>query len=276
MPEVCMDKKRHDDHLVRPDNGRVVTANPWQELRRFTPARIALGRTGVSLPTRPHLEFQLAHAQARQAVQQPADFCLLDSELQALGESVVLLRSAADSRAVYLQRPDLGRRLDAASAELLAELGADGDGQPPDVVIVIGDGLSSRAINSHAVPLLQVLLPALHEQHWRVGPLVLVKHARVAVGDEVGAKLRASLVVVLIGERPGLSSPDSLGIYMTWQPRVGTTDDLRNCISNIRPQGLSYPMAVHRLLYLMTQARKLRLSGVALKDNTDTESLPGG
>ena len=244
-----------------------VTGNPWGELRRFTSARIALGRAGTSLPTRPHLAFQLAHARARVAVHREADFTALRSALQALGPEVHLLHSAAATRPIYLQRPDLGRRLDEASA---AALDGAARGRPgPDVVFVIGDGLSSLAIEANAVPFLDAVLPELRQAGWRVGPLALVRNARVAIGDEIGERLGAALVVVLIGERPGLSSPDSLGIYLSWQPRVGLTDEARNCISNVRAQGLSYPVAAHKLRYLMEQARQRGHSGVSLKDESD-------
>lgn len=249
-----------------------VTPNPWERLRQFTSARIALGRAGTSLPTRAHLDFALAHAQARMAVHTELDMDLLAGELQAiapLGQPVLRLHSAAQDRPTYLQRPDLGRRLGSESRALL-------QGQPPaqaDVVFVVADGLSSLAIERNALPFLRQMLPALAEQ-WRVGPISLVRNARVALGDEIGAALGATLVVVLIGERPGLSSPDSMGLYMTWQPRPGMTDESRNCISNVREQGLSYAQAVHKLHYLMQQARQRQLSGVQLKDESDTLAAP--
>ena len=264
-----------------------MTSNPWGELRQFTSARIALGRAGISLPTQPHLAFQLAHARARVAVHREADFTALRSALQALGPEVHLLHSAAATRPIYLQRPDLGRRLDDASAAALGG-GVGGEssgslsgslsgapdgvarGRPgPDVVFVIGDGLSSLAIEANAAPFLGAVLPGLQQAGWRVGPMALVRNARVAIGDEIGERLGAALVVVLIGERPGLSSPDSMGIYLSWQPRVGLTDEARNCISNVRAQGLSYPVAAHKLRYLMEQARQRGHSGVSLKDESD-------
>lgn len=240
-----------------------VTPNPWEKLRQFTAARIALGRAGTSMPTQPQLAFAQAHAQARVAVHREVDFDALERELQALG-AVVRLHSAAHDRPTYLQRPDLGRRLSEDSQALLQQQAADS----PDVVFVIADGLSSLAIERNAQAFLQRLLPAI-EKDWRVGPLVLVKNARVAVGDEVGAALDAALVVVLVGERPGLSSPDSMGIYLTWSPRVGLTDESRNCISNVRLEGMSYAQAVHKLRYLMEQARERQLLGVRLKDESD-------
>jgi ethanolamine ammonia-lyase small subunit len=247
-----------------------VVPNPWGELRQYTPARIALGRAGTSLPTRPHLEFQLAHARARNAVHHELDVARLEAQLAAQGHETRVLHSAAGNRATYLQRPDKGRQLDAASRETLVRMARPAEGY--DVVFVIGDGLSSFAIEENVAAFLDVMLPPLADQAWRIAPLMIVREARVAVGDEVGALLGAGMVVVLIGERPGLSSPDSMGIYMTLQPRVGLTDEARNCISNVRREGLSYEGAAHKLLYLMTEARKRGHSGVQLKD--EAEALP--
>jgi ethanolamine ammonia-lyase small subunit len=249
-----------------------VTPNPWERLRQFTSARIALGRAGTSLPTRAHLDFALAHAQARMAVHTEVDMDLLAGELQTLApeaQPVLRLHSAAQDRPTYLQRPDLGRRLGPESRALLQRLPS----ATADVVFVVADGLSSLAIERNALPFLRQMLPALAAQ-WRVGPISVVRNARVALGDEIAAALGASLVVVLIGERPGLSSPDSMGLYMTWQPRPGMTDESRNCISNVREQGLSYALAVHKLHYLMQQARQRQLSGVQLKDESDTLAPP--
>lgn len=243
-----------------------VTENPWSALRQFTSARIALGRAGTSLPTQPHLQFQFDHARARNAVHREADFDALTKALDKLQLPVHRLHSAASTRPIYLQRPDQGRQLDTASAELLDS--APSAHQQHDVVFVIGDGLSSLAIEQNSVPFLQHLLPQLQQGGIRVGPVGLVKNARVAIGDEIAQRLKANMVVVLIGERPGLSSPDSMGIYMTWQPRVGLTDESRNCISNVRPAGLSYAAASHKLLYLLTTARQRQLSGVQLKDES--------
>jgi ethanolamine ammonia-lyase small subunit len=270
-----------------------VTPNPWQALRRFTAARIALGRSGVSLPTQPHLAFQLAHAQARDAVHLALDAPALLGALNEVGawaaveQAALLLHSAAVDRDTYLQRPDLGRRLSTASREvLLARLPAvqaqalAGPGVAPDtpeqrrhdIAFVVADGLSALAIGHHAVPFLRHILPMLQAQGWSVAPLVLVMQGRVAVADEIGELLRARLVVILIGERPGLSSPDSMGLYLTWMPRVGLSDASRNCISNVRPAGLQFDAAARKLIYLLSQARQRRLSGVALKDEAhDTD-----
>lgn len=254
-----------------PDEQRpIVVANPWSKLRQYTPARIALGRAGTSLPTKPHLEFQLAHARARNAVHHELDVAALEAALTTRGHDVRVLHSAAESRPMYLQRPDKGRRLDDASRQVLAGMARPAEGY--DVVFVIGDGLSSFAIEENAAAFLDVMLPPLAQQQWRVAPLIVVREARVAVGDEVGELLGAAMAVVLIGERPGLSSPDSMGIYMTLRPRVGLTDEARNCISNVRREGMRYDVAAHKLLYLMTEARRRGLSGVQLKD--EAEHLP--
>ena len=243
-----------------------VTDEPWQVLRRYTDARIALGRAGNSLPTAAHLAFQWAHAQARDAVHLPLDADGLAASLGALGCPTVLLHSAAPDRATYLQRPDLGRRLDQRSRQRLAAA------QPAfDVALVLADGLSALAVHSHALALVAAIQARLHadtDRPWRLAPVTVVEQGRVAIGDEIGAALQARCVVVLIGERPGLSSPDSLGVYLTWAPRVGLSDASRNCISNIRAAGLSVDAAADKLHWLLTQARLRRLSGVALKDET--------
>ena len=237
--------------------------DPWVALRALTPARIALGRAGASLPTAAHLEFQLAHARARDAVHDALDVARLVEALSVLGLGTVEVRSAAPDRATYLQRPDLGRRLDARSGAALAALAADG----VDAAFVVADGLSARAARAHAPPVLAALVPRLREAGWRLAPAVVALQGRVALGDEIGALLRARLVVVLLGERPGLSAPDSLGAYLTWEPRPGRTDAERNCVSNIRLEGLVPALAADRLHHLMLEAARRRLSGVALKDD---------
>lgn len=245
-----------------------VVDNPWGMLRRFTPARIALGRSGSSLPTTPQLAFQLAHAQARDAVHRALDVGEIAQAIQALGLRTCVVHSAAADRATYLQRPDLGRRLDPASAETLR---APSSGLPPDLAVVVADGLSALAIERHAAPFLAALLPLLGgtEPAWSLAAVTLVLQGRVAVGDEIGAALGARLVLVLIGERPGLSSPDSLGLYLTWAPQPGRTDAERNCISNVRPEGLPYDEAAHRAAWLLNAARARQLTGVALKDESE-------
>src|SRR5579863_5681784 len=228
-------------------------------LRDYTSARVELGRAGSSLPTRALLEFQLAHAKARDAVHLPLAVNSLVLELKQRGIDSVSLSSAARNRDEYLKRPDLGRRLSDDSRERLASLRSE-----YDAAFVIADGLSALAVHRHAVPLLGLLLGDLD---WRIGPVAIVEQGRVAIGDEIGELLGARMAVVLIGERPGLSSPDSLGAYLTWQPRPGRTDAERNCVSNIRAEGLSIAAASHKLRFLMNESRRLKLSGVRLKEN---------
>jgi ethanolamine ammonia-lyase small subunit len=247
-----------------------VETNPWRMLRRFTPARIALGRAGDSLPTAALLEFGLAHAQARDAVYESLDLPAIQEQLAAAGFGCLTVHSAASDRAHYLHRPDAGRRLDEASSALLQRNAA---GTAPDVVFVIADGLSATAAMRHAVPLLQALRLRLQGQI--IAPVVVAQQARVALGDEIGELLGAAQVVVLIGERPGLSSPYSLGVYLTQAPRLGRTDAERNCISNVRPEGLRVEQAAYRLALLLEGARRLGRSGVDLKDESDRVQLRG-
>ncbi|HYQ37708.1 MAG TPA: ethanolamine ammonia-lyase subunit EutC [Pseudomonas sp.] len=249
-----------------------ATENPWQPLRQLTPARIALGRAGSSLPTAAQLAFQFAHAQARDAVHLPFDHAALREGLAARGLDSLLLHSAAPDRDTYLQRPDLGRRLHPDAARLLRAQAA-GHAGGCDLAIVIADGLSALAVQRHSLPLLDRLLEALRGEGWSLAPVALVEQGRVAVADEVGELLGARMSVILIGERPGLSAPDSLGLYFTWAPRVGLTDAQRNCISNVRREGLSYATAAFRLRYLMREACRRQLSGVALKDETEVPTV---
>lgn len=242
--------------------------NPWSKLRSFTDARIALGRTGTSIPTQHWLEFQLAHAQAQDAVHSKIDaqeFCDTANRTLQLQVPVQVLHSQARDRAEYLQRPDLGRKLDQSSIELLKQQMPQQQ-MPHDLVIVVADGLSSKAISENAIPYLQQLIPQLPPE-WLLAPLCLVEQGRVAIGDHVGQLLNAKAVLVLIGERPGLSSPDSLGLYLTWAPEVGLSDAHRNCISNVRPAGLSFQEAVNKTLYLLHESRRLKLTGVKLKED---------
>ena len=242
----------------------VVRLDPWQELRRFTHARIALGRAGNSLPTDEVLRFGLAHAGARDAVHWPLDAAELEQALSSSGWRTLRVHSQAADRAIYLLRPDFGRRLSEASAALLAQHA----GAECDLLFVAADGLSALAVQRHVLPLLdavRILLPPA----WSVGPVVIAEQSRVALGDEIGQLLRARIVVMLVGERPGLSSPDSLGVYLTFAPQVGRSDAERNCISNVRPQGLEYPLAAKKLVWLLTEARRRELTGVALKDASD-------
>ncbi|MEY4862291.1 MAG: ethanolamine ammonia-lyase subunit EutC [Pseudomonadota bacterium] len=276
----------------------LITPDPWSELRSLTPARIALGRTGASQPTEALLAFGLAHAQARDAVHTPLQTDALAADLEADGWTVLRAHSRAPDRAHYLRRPDLGRRLNEPSVQMLRERahpsagsGADhhagqGTGFSGDasqglargeVVFVVADGLSATAVQRHARPMLQAARSALTQvqqtgsglqDNFELGPVVIAQQARVALGDEVGECLGAQVVVLLVGERPGLSSPDSLGIYLTWAPRVGRLDSERNCISNIRPEGLPYTQASAILAGLLAGARRLGASGIALKDET--------
>jgi len=248
-----------------------VEKNPWHALRQFTSARIALGRAGNGLPTAPLLAFNLSHAQARDAVHHPLDADALHETLREQGFASLDAHSAAPDRAHYLRRPDLGRRLSGESRDAL-ERAANDAPAAPDVVFVIADGLSALAASRQALPLLVETRARLAD--WRIGPVVVARQSRVALGDEIGELLGAKLVAVLIGERPGLSSPDSLGVYLTYAPRVGRSDAERNCISNVRPEGLGYAAAAHKLHYLLTHARRLGLSGVGLKD--DSDALPAG
>lgn len=251
----------------------VVVADPWTALRRHTAARIALGRAGTSLPTRPHLEFQFAHATARNAVHRALDADRLADALRGRGHDALLLHSQAADRVAYLQRPDAGRVLDEASRARLGAL--DRPASPRDVALVIGDGLSAHAVEENALPLLDALLPLLAARGLSVAPIAIVRQARVAIGDEVGHRLGARMVVVMIGERPGLSSPDSLGLYLTLGPRPGLTDESRNCISNVREAGLKPARAAQKLVYLVAEAFRRNLSGVRLKDEEEDDAALG-
>lgn len=239
---------------------RPTQADPFERLRRATPARVALGRCGHGLPTAALLEFQLAHARARDAVHQPF---APDRVIENLpGVAYQIVSSCALDRETYLQRPDLGRQLSPADAATLSAANAN-----HDIAFVVADGLSATAVHAHAAAVLRASLDRLDT--WKVAPVILARQARVALGDEIGERLGAALVVVLIGERPGLSSPDSLGCYITWQPRRGRQDSERNCISNIRsPGGLGYEAAASRLVWLVAAASRMRLTGVALKDTS--------
>jgi ethanolamine ammonia-lyase small subunit len=272
-----------DQPDIHNDDWNGVIDNPWRRLRQFTAARIGLGRSGVSLPTKEMLEFQLAHAQARDAVHTPLDFPALTQQLETLAEQYPLLsdepplklHSEAVDRMTYLQRPDLGRRLDEASRVLLQQEQQTPE-QPFDLALVIADGLSATAIAHNAVPFIQALCEELQadKQPWKLAPITLVEQGRVAVGDDVGELLNAKTVLVLIGERPGLSSPDSLGLYLTWAPVRGLTDARRNCISNVRPEGLNFSEAAHKAGYLLRESRRLQLSGVQLKDRSGSLTGP--
>jgi len=249
-------------------NDLPTPADPWADLRRHTPARIALGRAGGSLPTAELLRFAAAHAQARDAVHVPLDVAALRAALQADGWQPTEVHSRAAQRDAYLRRPDWGRRLDAASAERL-QRSASG---PVDLALVLGDGLSAVATQRHAAPVVRALREALAGT-LSIAPPVIALQARVALADEIGALLQARLVLILLGERPGLSSPDSLGAYLTHAPRIGCHDAQRNCVSNIRPEGLPPEAAAQRLAWLLREALRRRTSGIALKDDSATALL---
>lgn len=246
-----------------------VPPDPWNALRRFTPARIGLGRTGGSIPTRQLLDFQLAHARARDAVHRELNVEALREKLAAMQLDTLVLASAAADRHTFIQRPDLGRILAEKSR---SSLESRPQTQDWDVVFVIADGLSALAAERHAAPVIGMMQRQLKREGWSVAPCCLVTQGRVAIADEVGALLPAQMSVMLIGERPGLTSPDSLGAYLTWNPLPGRSNAQRNCVSNIRPEGLSYAAAAFKLLHLMRQARSRKLSGLALKEDA---VLPG-
>jgi ethanolamine ammonia-lyase small subunit len=256
-----------------------IIENPWALLKEYTDARIGLGRAGISIPTSHSLAFQLAHAQAQDAVHLPLD---VEYVIEQLGNinlnqeifTPILLHSQAVNRTVYLQRPDLGRRLDKKSIEVLKKVNTLKD-EKYDLSIVIVDGLSSLAIKENAQIFIKKLIEVLNfsSQDWKIAPITIVQQGRVAIGDEVGQILNSKISIVLIGERPGLSSPDSMGLYLTYNPKVGLTDESRNCISNIRIEGLSYEEAVKKTMYLLKESRKLELSGVNLKDRTTNDVI---
>ena len=244
------------------------TPDPWDDLRAYTAARLALGRAGSSMPTAELLRFGFAHAQARDAVHVQLDTQALADALAADGLPTLQVHSAAGDRASYLLRPDLGRRLDDASAERLRDAAGPSPTAGCDLLLVIGDGLSSLAVERNAHAMVTAIRAGL-PPGWTLGPVVIAQQARVALADEAGALLGARLVAMLIGERPGLSSPDSLGLYLTWKPAVGRHDAERNCISNIRPEGLAPAAAAGRFWWLAQEARRLQLTGVQLKDRSD-------
>jgi ethanolamine ammonia-lyase small subunit len=245
----------------------IVQPDEWASLKEFTAARIALGRTGTAEPLQSLLAFRLAHANARDAVYAVLDQPMLLQELGIVQQAAFILTTQAASRSEYLQYPDRGRRLHAKAIDQLNEFNSTGY----DICLVLADGLSATAINSHAIPVLKLLRPLFESARLSVAPVCIVQEGRVAIGDACGHLLQAKLVVVLIGERPGLSSPDSLGAYLTYQPVPGLTDESRNCISNIRPEGLPYQAAAEKIFFLINESLRLQLSGVALKDSGGDE-----
>jgi ethanolamine ammonia-lyase small subunit len=242
----------------------LVTPDPWQRLREATPARIALGRSGGSLPTSEWLAFRAAHAAARDAVHNEFDANSLAAEIGALGVETIVVDSAATGRDAYLQRPDLGRSLAPQSRDQIASTASPG--AVPHLVVIVSDGLSALAAHRQSTPLLAALLPRLAADGWRLAPIVVARFGRVALEDEIGSMLRAELALMLIGERPGLGSPDSLGAYLVFDPKPGNTDAQRNCVSNIRPEGLAPEAAADTIHFLLGESRRRRLSGVELKN----------
>ena len=244
--------------IVNPVSAR----DPWDAWRGQTRARVALGRAGSALPTSALLAFELDHARARDAVHRALDVEALDADLHALGLETLRVMSAAKNRATYLLRPDLGRRLDEASRDALKRRAR----ASCDVAFVVSDGLSALGVQRHAAPFLAAVMPLL--AGLSVGPVVIAEQGRVALGDEIGSLLDARVVVVAIGERPGLTSPDSLGLYLTFAPKVGRNDAERNCISNVRLEGLPPAAAAAKLAWLARVSLRLAISGVALKDES--------
>ncbi len=265
MIRTLPDLPMHWDNGDEPERPPAPPGDPWTVLRRHTPARISLGRAGTSLPTAEVLRFAAAHALARDAVHTPLDVAMLQADLRAHGLDAVALASRAGSRVEYLMRPDLGRQLAPGSVDALQGEAA------ADLCIVIADGLSAVAAQTHAVP----LVAALRNLGVATSRLVVATQARVALGDEIGERLGAPMVLVLLGERPGLSSPDSLGAYLTWAPRVGRADSERNCVSNIRPQGLTVPEAAARIAWLVGEAQRRRVTGIELKDGSEPPAVGG-
>lgn len=250
------------DQIDKPEDNP-ENNDPWASLKGFTAARIAIGRTGDSIPLQQMLDFKLAHAHARDAVYSNLDVDVITAALQQFNTPIYKLHSKATDRQKYLKRPDYGRMLDEPSAQALQQYHQLQTG----IAIIIADGLSATAINQYAVPFLQLLIPQLLAAGIKLAPINTVEQARVAIADEIGFALKAQLSLILIGERPGLTSPDSMSAYLTYNPKPGLTDESRNCISNIRPEGLSLPVAAGKLLYLITQSLQKGLTGVELKDN---------
>jgi ethanolamine ammonia-lyase small subunit len=238
-------------------------SDPWRDLRQFTQARIALGRTGHAVRTKELLDFQLAHAEARDAVHFPWNIHAFAGQVQDLGEDVLILDTPVSSRSEYLRRPDLGRVLTEASRTRLKGLRAGA----ADVALIVTNGLSSTAVERHGVPLLRAIVEGFRARQYRIAPVALVANGRVALADDIGGALAARVAIIVVGERPGLSAADGLGLYLTFAPRPGNTDAERNCISNVRPpEGLGYADAAAKLLYLTGESLRRGLSGVTLKD----------
>src|SRR6478736_5384429 len=245
-----------------------LSSRSMLDLRDLTPARVGLGRAGASLPTMALLEFTLDHARARDAVHAAFDVPAMISGLGGLGLAAFNVSSRVRDRKDYLRRPDLGRTLDPASEQLLASRA----GSPCQLAIVLGDGLSPTAVHAHAIELVRTLMARLAADRIEIGHAVVASGARVALGDEIGAILGARMIVMLIGERPGLSAPDSLGAYLTFAPRAGLTDAERNCVSNIHREGLTYDEAAFKIAWLIREGLARKTTGVALKDESGAGS----
>ncbi|MCX6215167.1 ethanolamine ammonia-lyase subunit EutC [Spirosoma sp.] len=240
-----------------------MEADDWEPLKAYTNARIALGKTGISIPLKESLQFRLAHAHAKDAVYSQLNVPELEATLSKIGLPVYCLKSKAENRDMYLQRPDFGRLLSADSVQRLQKLNSPS----ADVCLIIADGLSATAIMKNAGPVVQLLVEKVRQEGYSLAPLLVVEQGRVAITDAVGEWLRPRLAIIFIGERPGLSSFDSMGAYITYAPQPGLTDERRNCISNIREQGLPPELAVNKLMYLIQAAFRMQLTGVTLKDN---------
>jgi len=246
-------------------------SDSWVALRRFTQARIALGRAGHAVPTSALLDFQLAHAQARDAVHYPWDRDAFAAQVRGLGAEALILDTLVTSRGEYLKRPDLGRVLSEESRSRLRGVKAC----EADVALIATNGLSSIAVERHGIPLLRAILDGYRKRRIRIAPVSLVANGRVALSDDIGGVLAARVSVIVVGERPGLSAADSLGIYLTFAPKPGRTDAERNCISNIRPpEGLGYEAAAAELVYLTGEAMRRGISGVALKGEAGNLQFP--
>jgi len=241
-----------------------ISTDPWVGLKQFTSARIALGKVGTAIPLQEILAFKMAHAHARDAVHSELDLNTLSTGISNLQLSFYILQSKATTRQTYLKRPDLGRQLATESIDLLSV----NNKETFDISITMADGLSATAINNHAIDLLKSLLLLLKKDDFTIAPICLAKQARVAIADEIGSLQKAKLSLILIGERPGLGAADSMGAYLTYAPKPGLTDNNRNCISNIRPEGFAIEMAANKIYYFVKASFQLQLSGVTLKDES--------
>ncbi|WP_158997914.1 ethanolamine ammonia-lyase subunit EutC [Pigmentibacter ruber] len=243
----------------------IIKKDSWQHLKNHTPARIALGRVGQSIPTQEILNFGLSHALAKDAIYTELNINFISEQLNEKGVSSLVLKSMAESKKDYLMNPNLGRRLNDKSKKLLQE-------QPwheNSIALIFADGLSATAVHNHAIPLfLELNFLLKDDSRFNLSPVLLAKHARVALSDEVGEKLNCIASLIFIGERPGLSSPDSLGVYITWNPKIGRLESERNCISNIRHEGLSYKLAAYKIFWILQKAKELNATGVILKDES--------